>query len=70
MNQALQELAKGERTASALENQLTRMEARIEALLEQAEREQREVQQGGGSDRSDATSNGTGSRNGTESKSG
>lgn len=42
--QAFQELAKGERTAAALENQLSQMEERIEALLAQAEREQKEVQ--------------------------
>ena len=42
--QAFQELAKGERTAAALENQLSQMEERIEALLAQAEREQQEVQ--------------------------
>jgi len=34
--QAFQELAKGEQTATALENHLTALEARIEALLAQA----------------------------------
>ena len=43
-DQAFQELAKGERTATALENQLSAMEAKIEELLAQAEREQQEVQ--------------------------
>ena len=43
--QAFQELAKGERTATALENQLSAMEAKIEALLEQAEQNQRAVEQ-------------------------
>ena len=43
--QAFQELAKVERTATALENQLSKMEARIQALLDQAESEQREVAQ-------------------------
>ncbi|KAK5164107.1 uncharacterized protein LTR77_010198 [Saxophila tyrrhenica] len=42
---AFQELAKGERTATALENQLNSMEARIEALLAQAEREKQEMEQ-------------------------
>ncbi|KAH9825383.1 hypothetical protein Tdes44962_MAKER04223 [Teratosphaeria destructans] len=37
---AFQELAKGERAATALENQLSAMEAKIEALLAQAERDQ------------------------------
>ncbi|CAK4014731.1 hypothetical protein B0A55_08907 [Lecanosticta acicola] len=40
---AFQEVAKGERAAAALENQLSQMEARIEALLAQAEKEQQEV---------------------------
>lgn len=43
---AFQDLAKGERTATALENQLNRMEAKIDALLAQAEREQQDVQGG------------------------
>lgn len=42
--QAFQELAKGERTATALETQLNNMEAKIEALLAQAENDQQEVQ--------------------------
>lgn len=42
--QAFQELAKGEQTATALENQLNAMEAKIEALLAQAEKEQQERQ--------------------------
>ncbi|KAK3075716.1 hypothetical protein LTR53_000758 [Teratosphaeriaceae sp. CCFEE 6253] len=41
---AFQELAKGERTAAALENQLSSMEAKIEALLAQAEKDQEEIQ--------------------------
>nr|POE80806.1 hypothetical protein CFP56_56879 [Quercus suber] len=41
---AFQELAKGERTATALENQLSNMEAKIEALLAQAEQQQQETQ--------------------------
>nr|POE63183.1 hypothetical protein CFP56_04086 [Quercus suber] len=41
---AFQELAKGERTATALENQLSSMEAKIEALLAQAEKQQQEAQ--------------------------
>ncbi|KAK3048501.1 hypothetical protein LTR09_010165 [Extremus antarcticus] len=41
---AFQELAKGERTATALETQLNNMEAKIEALLAQAENDQQEVQ--------------------------
>lgn len=41
--QALQELAKGERTATALENQLSSMEAKIDALLAQAEKDAEEV---------------------------
>lgn len=44
MMQAFQELARGERTATALENQLSTMEAKIEALLAQAERDQQEVE--------------------------
>lgn len=44
MIQAFQELAKGERTATALENQLNSMEAKIEALLAQAEKDQQEVE--------------------------
>ncbi|TKA39531.1 hypothetical protein B0A54_10087 [Friedmanniomyces endolithicus] len=42
--QAFQELAKGERAAAALENQLTSMEAKIEALLAQAEKEQEDLE--------------------------
>ncbi|KAK4499866.1 hypothetical protein PRZ48_008052 [Zasmidium cellare] len=45
LEKAFQELAKGERTATALENQLSKMEARIQALLDQAESEQRDVAQ-------------------------
>ncbi|KAK0270501.1 hypothetical protein LTR35_014037 [Friedmanniomyces endolithicus] len=41
---AFQELAKGERAAAALENQLTSMEAKIEALLAQAEKEQEDLE--------------------------
>lgn len=41
--QAFQELAKGERTASALEAQLSAMESKIDALLEQAEKEQQDI---------------------------
>jgi hypothetical protein len=41
--QAFLELSKGERTATALEKQLTDMEAKIEALLAQAEKDQMEV---------------------------
>ena len=37
-------MAKGEQTATALENQLSKMEAKIEALLAQAEKEQRDAQ--------------------------
>ncbi|GAB1735477.1 hypothetical protein NU219Hw_g3105t1 [Hortaea werneckii] len=43
---AFQELARGEQTASALEDQLTSMEARIEELLARAEREQQEAASG------------------------
>jgi len=43
-HQAFQELARGERTATALENQLSAMEAKIEALLAQAERDQQALQ--------------------------
>lgn len=43
IDQAFQELAKGERTASALEAQLSAMETKIDALLEQAEKEQQEI---------------------------
>ncbi|QIX00120.1 hypothetical protein AMS68_005637 [Peltaster fructicola] len=42
--QAFQELAKGERTATALENQLSVMEAKIEALLAEAEKNQQASQ--------------------------
>ena len=42
--QAFQELAKGEQTATALENQLSAMEVKIEALLAQAEKEQQDRQ--------------------------
>jgi len=42
--QAFQELARGERTATALENQLSAMEAKIEALLAQAEKDEQETQ--------------------------
>jgi len=41
--QAFLELAKGERTAAALEKQLSAMEAKIEALLAQAKQDQRDV---------------------------
>ena len=47
-SQAFQELAKGERTATALENQLNVMEARIEALLAEAEKEQEKAEAGKG----------------------
>jgi hypothetical protein len=43
-NQAFLELAKGERAATALENQLNSMEAKIEALLAQAEAQQQSRQ--------------------------
>jgi len=42
--QAFQELARGERTATALENQLSAMESRIEELLAQAERDHEEAE--------------------------
>ena len=42
--QAFQELARGEQTATALENQLSAMEAKIEALLAQAEKDEQETQ--------------------------
>ncbi|KAK5739416.1 hypothetical protein LTR17_005321 [Elasticomyces elasticus] len=63
---AFQELAKGERTAAALENQLSSMEAKIEALLAEAEKEQQEVERmragrldgsAGGSDQESEQSN-------------
>lgn len=38
--QAFQELTKGEQTAAALENHLTAVEAKIEALLAQVDRDQ------------------------------
>ncbi|KAK5119153.1 hypothetical protein LTR85_007767 [Meristemomyces frigidus] len=41
---AFQELARGERTAAALESQLNSMEAKIEALLAQAEKDQQEAE--------------------------
>ncbi|TKA25841.1 hypothetical protein B0A50_05596 [Salinomyces thailandicus] len=41
---AFQELARGERTATALENQLSSMEAKIEELLARAERDQQEAE--------------------------
>lgn len=44
--QAFQELARGERTATALEAQLSAMESKIDALLEQAEREQKDIADG------------------------
>ncbi|WPH03790.1 Hypothetical protein R9X50_00667300 [Acrodontium crateriforme] len=44
---ALQELAKGERTATALENQLSSMEAKIDALLAQAEKDAEEAKKTG-----------------------
>jgi hypothetical protein len=42
-HQAFQELAKGEQTAAALESQLTAMEARIEAMLAEAEKNEAAV---------------------------
>lgn len=45
-SQALQELQRGEKAATALEQKLSAMEARIDALMAQAEQEQQEVQQG------------------------
>lgn len=45
IDQAFEELAKGERTADALENHLSDIEARIEALLAQATRDKTEVEQ-------------------------
>ena len=36
-------MAKGERTATALENQLTDMEKKIEELVARAEREQEDI---------------------------
>ena len=61
--QAFQELAKGERTATALENQLNVMEARIEALLAEAEKEQKEsaIGKGGKQESSNGTGGGEGS---------
>jgi TolA-binding protein len=57
--QAFQALAKGERAATALENQLNEMEAKIEELLVQAERQQedaKKIQEAGASTNGDATS--------------
>jgi hypothetical protein len=42
--QALKELAKGERTASALENHLDSLEKKIEELLAQADKAEKEMQ--------------------------
>jgi hypothetical protein len=42
-HQAFQELAKGERTATVLESKMNDIEAKIEELLAQAEREQNNV---------------------------
>lgn len=42
--QAFQELSRGEKTATALENQLASMEAKIDALLARAEEDERELQ--------------------------
>jgi len=42
-SQAFQELAKGERTASALENHLTALERKIDELLAQADEEERNL---------------------------
>lgn len=42
--QTFQELAKGERTATALENSLSAVEAKIEELLAQAEKDQESAQ--------------------------
>jgi len=44
MIQAFQELNKGEQTASALEKQLSAMEAKIEELLAAAEKTQKEIE--------------------------
>ncbi|KAK4542041.1 hypothetical protein LTR36_007072 [Oleoguttula mirabilis] len=41
---AFQELARGEQTAAALEAQLNSMEAKIEALLAQADKDQQEAE--------------------------
>jgi hypothetical protein len=42
--QALKELAKGERTASALESHLDSLEKKIEELLAQADKAEKEMQ--------------------------
>lgn len=42
-SQAFQELAKGERTASALENNLTALERKIDELLAQADNDERNL---------------------------
>lgn len=66
--QAFQELAKGERTATALEKQLSKMEARIQALLDQAENEQKEVAQlKSSSNGAEKTGHGEGSSEGKNS---
>lgn len=43
-SKAFQELAKGERTATALESQLALMEAKIDALLAQAEKDKEQTE--------------------------
>ncbi|KAF3044710.1 hypothetical protein E8E12_009551 [Didymella heteroderae] len=44
--EAMKELARGERTASALENHLDSLEKKIEELLAQAEKAEKDVQTG------------------------
>lgn len=44
MMQAFQELNKGEQTASALEKQLSAMEAKIDELLAAAEKTQKDIE--------------------------
>lgn len=46
MLQAMKELARGERTASALESHLDSLEKKIEELLAQAEKAEKDLQTG------------------------
>ncbi|KAJ4983864.1 hypothetical protein SVAN01_10668 [Stagonosporopsis vannaccii] len=45
--EAMKELARGERTASALESHLDSLEKKIEELLAQAEKAEKDIQTGG-----------------------
>lgn len=55
----MKELARGERTASALESHLDSLEKKIEELLAQAEKAEKDIQTGATSSKGSSSTNDT-----------